>query len=148
MVSQIGRKQFIEKGEIEELLAEYGNFGAAARNSKYGYHALSRRAKELGITPPPRVWKVRPDGYHNYDSDKNHRRIMEAHLGIKLSPRQGVHHINGDKIANQVSNLIVTDGTADHMAMHASLQRCAFELVRKGVIVFDRADRKYKLPKS
>jgi HNH endonuclease len=36
-----------------------------------------------------------------------HRYVMEQHLGIKLTPKQQVHHINGDGLDNRIENLMV-----------------------------------------
>lgn len=46
-----------------------------------------------------------------------HRAIMEAHIGRKLTDDEVVHHINGDKTDNRLENLqLMTRG--EHSTMH------------------------------
>ena len=46
-----------------------------------------------------------------------HRAVMEAHIGRKLTDDEVVHHINGDKTDNRIENLqLMTRG--EHSTLH------------------------------
>lgn len=65
---------------------------------------------------------VSRDGYRliyvNQVLIREHRYVMEMHLGRKLKPYEIVHHINEDKLDNRIENLkIVTFST--HQKEHA-----------------------------
>lgn len=46
-----------------------------------------------------------------------HRYIMEQHLGRKLTRKEQIHHINGDKLDNRIENLMVLSN-AEHQRLH------------------------------
>ncbi len=46
-----------------------------------------------------------------------HRYVMELYLGRKLTSKEHVHHINGDKTDNKVENLQVMSNT-EHLRLH------------------------------
>lgn len=56
---------------------------------------------------------IRVDGR----SVREHRHIIERHLGRKLLPTEIVHHRNGDTADNRLDNLEVMNG-GDHMRHH------------------------------
>jgi hypothetical protein len=66
-----------------------------------------------------------------------HREITGA------KPEEVVHHINGVKHDNRLENLAVLANQAVHSEVHASLESIAYELVREGVVVFDRESLRY-----
>ena len=51
---------------------------------------------------------------------KEHRAIMERHLGRALLPTEDIHHINGVKSDNRVENLQVIDRGAHTVLTNAS----------------------------
>lgn len=54
-----------------------------------------------------------------------HREIMEQHLGRKLSPDEVLHHIDGDKENNDLSNLAIMS-VSEHMSHHHPIVMCKF----------------------
>ena len=56
-------------------------------------------------------------GYNKKGNVKEHRYIMEQHLGRKLNDNEIVHHIDGNKLNNDISNLkVMTKG--EHSSFH------------------------------
>lgn len=57
------------------------------------------------------------NGYNKKGNAKIHRLIMEEHLGRKLNPKEIVHHIDGNKLNNDILNLqVMTWG--EHSKLH------------------------------
>lgn len=71
-----------------------------------------------------------------YGRSQEHRVIMEAHLGRDLTTEEKVHHVNGLKDENKISNLHLCANNSEHRKCHASLEKVAFQLVREKVICF------------
>src|SRR5688572_11680076 len=85
-------RRFSRNGDPQKLINDGSGF---VNNS--GYRMLSVRSKRV----------------------REHRQIMEKHLGRKLSPSEVVHHINGDKLDNRLENLQVMT-RSEHVRHHHS----------------------------
>lgn len=75
---------------------------------------------------------------HQYE----HRKIIEDFLGRKLTKNEFIHHIDGDKLNNNIENLILCSKN-EHFEIHSSLISMAYILVKKGQIKFDKKTKKY-----
>lgn len=74
-----------------------------------------------------------------------HRMVVERCLGRKLTEKETVHHIDGDKTNNEEDNLHLFPNNRDHMKCHHQLQRIALDLVKRGIIIFDENTGKYSI---
>jgi hypothetical protein len=69
----------------------------------------------------------------------NHRKVAGAKAG------EIVHHIDGDPIHNDPTNLHVFADVSGHALAHRSLEKCAYALLAQGLMVFDRKTGLYRL---
>lgn len=82
-----------------------------------------------------------------------HLVIYENHIGRPLKTQKGkmgeqVHHIDGDKLNNDINNLVLCSDTREHRNLHCQLEEEAFKLVRSGHIKFDTETKKYYINES
>ncbi len=81
-------------------------------------------------------------GWGSYS--KEHRVVMEQYLGRKLKKGETIHHIDGNKLNNNINNLALfnTDGE-HHRLAHTSLQNIGYQLYIAGFIEFDNVNKQY-----
>lgn len=75
---------------------------------------------------------------------KEHVVVMEKQLGRKLLKEECVHHIDGNRQNNKPINLVVIKSNKHHRIAHHSLQKIGYELVKLGLIQFDKNACEYK----
>jgi len=78
---------------------------------------------------------------------QEHRLIMSNILNKPLSQLNEIHHINGIKTDNSISNLIELS-SSEHGLLHSQLEQLAFEMVSKNLIIFDKINKRYVLSPS
>ena len=84
-------------------------------------------------------------GIRGTGGKRSHRKNWEHRKVAGAKPGEVVHHIDGDPLNNERENLHVFSSPAPHAAAHRSLERCAYELLRCGLVVFDRNEGLYRL---
>jgi len=72
-----------------------------------------------------------------------YRKKVEDFIGRKLVKGEIVHHIDGDHSNNDIGNLFLCKSN-NHQIMHWNLMKVAYQMVRDGIIVFDRKTGTYK----
>lgn len=74
---------------------------------------------------------------------REHRILKELEIGRSLTDGEIIHHVDGNKINNRLSNLYVCDGHFEHRKIHSQLERISMELVRVGIISFNHGIGEY-----
>lgn len=113
----------------------------------------ARNASRRGAKHP--CWRggryISSDGYvmvlvqsghaHDVSGWKQYRRehivVMESAVGRKLTTKEVVHHVDLDKEHNLLDNLWLTNQPG-HRQAHVSLQDLAGQMVRQGLLGFDK----------
>lgn len=71
-----------------------------------------------------------------------HVLILEDYLGRYLNDGENTHHLDLDKSNNNIDNLIVTT-RKEHAMLHKQLDLILSELIKEGIIAYDRAKKCY-----
>jgi len=73
-----------------------------------------------------------------------HQYVMEQHLGRKLNKEERIHHIDFNKINNEIFNLYLFNLNGDHSRCHHQTEKIGYDLFGEK-IWFDRVNKKYVL---
>lgn len=126
-------------------LARKGRCNMARKGEKW---SEQERAAHSGN---PQGWVDSRDGYLRIKAAGKtvlyHRYIMEQHLGRKLTRKEAVHHVNGDRSDNRLENLQVLplgQHTATHHegSKHTAEARAKMSAKRKLRVTKDETRRK------
>lgn len=110
--------------ELKQYVKEnYATLGARpiADKLNISIYAVNKMAQTLNVQYQPKDEYICSQGYrvigksHNRKSE--HRLVMEKHLGRELSSDEIVHHIDGNKLNNDIKNLVLTT-RSQHIGEH------------------------------
>ena len=112
---------------------------------------LEKSKEKIGTTivrdkdhyPYVYVGKNYPYG-NGRNSIRKHIFVMQEHIGRKIEKGEIVHHIDGDKLNNNLENLYLTT-TAEHNKLHAVSEHIIFDLMKGKLIVFNRDSARYEI---
>lgn len=68
---------------------------------------------------------------------KEHKLVVEKHVGRKLKKSEVIHHIDGNKLNNRIENLYLCKTGREHRVAHTSLGEIGLDLYNKGLLYFD-----------
>lgn len=126
-----------------------GNKAAASRRP-----CRSCAQKGHGRIPPNRsglhtgTGYVGSDGYYNVSVGsrkykKAHRLVVEHSINRELEAVEVVHHIDLDKLNNDLDNLLLCANQSEHSAVHSNLDALTGTLIKTGAILYDRTSGSY-----
>lgn len=109
--------------EMINYMQEHYKDGARPIADKFNISitAVNKKAQELELKYEPKDEYICSQGYKMIGKTNNrkaeHRIVMEKYLGRELNSNEIVHHIDGDKLNNDVSNLVLTT-RSEHIEEH------------------------------
>ena len=72
-----------------------------------------------------------------------HRAVMEDMLGRPLQKSEIVHHIDCDRLNNDLENLVLLENHSSHLAVHKSLSDALPDLLQTGALRYDFKTHRY-----
>lgn len=119
-----------------------GKIAGEIRNKKY--------EGEVGkiIKPKGGYYEIYVKKTHQYrpeqDWVRQHIIVVENHIGRKLFENEVVHHIDGDKLNNDIKNLDICT-ISEHNSCHAKAEKIVFQLYKEGKVGYDKIKKLYYL---
>lgn len=147
-----------EKKSCKEICRMYGLSTNSSTN-------LGIRLKKLGVKIRTDAgenhhnWKggriIKGDGYigiwkpeHKKADSQGyvyeHTLVLEQALNRELTKDEEIHHINLNKLDNNIKNLCISTHK-EHLKIHRSIEKLIPFLLEKDIIYFDKNEKEYKL---
>ena len=102
-----------------------GNGKYCSKKCRYAYYK-----KNPESVPNFKGGHIDSAGYRRIRGQREHRLVMEEHLGRKLAESEHVHHIDGNKSNNSLINLVIIPNS-EHMKIHYLRRKTINGLLQK-----------------
>jgi len=164
--SQCWKKSYEERwgtniaANAKQKLSEYGKKRIGNKNPFYGKkHSQQTKNQISKLRAGKYAGSLNPnwhggrflDKKHGYNYVRignkyqyEHRAQIEKALGRPLEKNEPVHHIDGNKLNNNIANLYLCNNRREHRKIHMQLERLALKLVRLGMIRFNKNIGEYE----
>lgn len=110
--------------EIEFIKTNYPKYGSkyCADKLNRSENAINKKIKKLGLSINWKHTYINGNGYLVNCEDRKHRylvhrRLVENKIGRKLKNNEVVHHIDGNKLNNNINNLKLMT-RKEHIEIH------------------------------
>jgi len=132
-----GKKEITHMSTIWGGRKRRGNNKDYCKKCSYKYRKLEHPKMEKSAS-----WNggryLNENGYYrvymgNGKYKYEHKMILSEHLNIDISVEEKVHHIDGNKINNNLDNLYLCVDKKEHWACHQSLEDVALKFLKKHV---------------
>ena len=74
---------------------------------------------------------------------REHRFVVEQDLGRVLEPTEHIHHIDGNKLNNELNNLYLTNNS-EHRLIHVGMEKLVYKMLADGLLGFKKGIYKIK----
>lgn len=78
---------------------------------------------------------------------KEHKIVMETSLGRSLTKQERIHHVDLDKLNNNLNNLYLCSNESHHRQLHKQLDKIVSSLIKDGIISFNHKTGEYERSK-
>lgn len=106
------------------------------KNDKGGYVLLFRPEHPNARQCPP-----------NYGYVFEHVYNLSNHIGRMIERGEVIHHLDGDKRNNDVSNLVLCENHSEHTKIHHSMNNLVYEMIKSGEVEYARETKSFRFTK-
>ena len=137
----IRNNKFTSIRELEILLPN--RTGTAIKAMRHKLRCVNCSEPKLTSRGYKYLWHERRNGKKKIIFE--HRKVVEDAIGRELKSSEQVHHIDFNKLNNEIENLYLCENAVEHRIIHHSIEPLISQLLERGIIRFNRNTKKYEL---